>query len=69
MVPIPAKAARLLIPIPQNCSERFAEGWAVADRAIAMGSTLDAAEFSSWDEEKQAGYLAREAAVLAELPQ
>jgi hypothetical protein len=63
MVPIPAKVARLLIPIPQDCSERFAEGWAVADRAIAMGIALEPSELSSWDEEKQAGYLAREAAT------
>jgi hypothetical protein len=63
MVPIPAKVARLLIPIPQDCSERFAEGWAVADRVIAMGIALEASELSAWDEEKQAGYLAREAAA------
>ncbi len=68
MVPRPSKVARLLVPIPQDCTERFAEGWAVADRAIAMGHAQDAAEFSSWDEEKQAGFSARKAAVLMQAP-
>lgn len=68
MVPSPSKVARLLLPIPQDCTECFAEGWAVADRAIAMGRSVNTVEFSSWDEDKQAGFLAREAAMQNPAP-
>lgn len=67
MVPRPSKVARLLVPIPQDCTERFAEGWAVADRAIATGNALDASDFNAWDEDKQAGFQAREAAAEHEV--
>ena len=63
MVTHAINVARLLIPIPLDCSERFAEGWAIADRAIATGGCLDSKRREAWDEQKQAGFLAREAAL------
>lgn len=50
---------RLGLPIPEDCSVRFSEGWALADATISRGDRLLSPSAHDWDEEKARGYEAR----------
>lgn len=46
----------LLVPIPENCSDRYASGWAYADWFISTGGSLDADAPPEWHDEKVNGF-------------
>lgn len=49
--------ARLLTqPVPDDCSDRYAAGWAYADWHISKGGSLDADAPGDWHEEKVNGF-------------
>jgi hypothetical protein len=51
---------RLRRPIPDDCSVRYAEGWAYADGVVAGGGHLNDAPPSEWqDDEKITGFQER----------
>lgn len=52
----------LLLPIPENCSDLYAAGWASADHHISVGGDLKAETPSGWDEERVNGFWDRLAA-------
>lgn len=50
---------RLIKPVPDDCSDRYAAGWAYADGVIASGGGLDAEAPSDWHEDKAKGFADR----------
>lgn len=52
-IPVARHLTRLL---PTDCSDRYASGWAVADRLISEGEGLLATAPGDWDEEKISGF-------------
>jgi hypothetical protein len=57
----------LIMPIPEDCSERYAAGWAYADWHISKGGSLSADAPGEWDEEKVVGFWDRLSAERAAL--
>jgi len=46
----------LLMPIPDNCSDLYAAGWANADNHISIGGDLNAETPNGWDDERVNGF-------------
>ncbi|WP_147480884.1 hypothetical protein [Pseudomonas amygdali] len=46
----------LLMPIPENCSDLYAAGWAYADHHISAGGSLNAESPGGWNEERVNGF-------------
>ncbi|GLE84023.1 hypothetical protein VNPA120661_43430 [Pseudomonas aeruginosa] len=51
-----ATTRQLTKPVPDNCSDRYASGWAYADWHISKGGNLDADAPGNWHEEKANGF-------------
>lgn len=51
--------ARLLKPVPDGCSDRYAAGWANADGFLALGGDMNADPPTDWHEEKAQGFIER----------
>lgn len=49
----------LTLPVPDDCSDRYAAGWAYADWFVAKGGNLNAEAPLEWHEEKVNGFLDR----------
>lgn len=47
---------KLTMPVPDDCSDRYASGWAYVDWQISKGGSLDAEAPGSWHEEKVNGF-------------
>ena len=47
---------QLTKPVPENCSERYASGWAYADWFISKDGDLNADAPGEWHEEKAVGF-------------
>lgn len=47
---------KLTIPVPEDCSDRYASGWSYADWYLARGGDPDADSPDGWHEEKYAGW-------------
>ena len=65
-----AATRQLPMPVPDNCSDRYAAGWAYADWYISNGGNLDADAPGEWHEEKAVGFwdrLTAEREALAKL--
>lgn len=52
----------LLLPIPENCSDLYAAGWAYADHHVSIGGDLNAESPGGWGEERVGGFWDRLAA-------
>ncbi|HGM8089294.1 TPA: hypothetical protein ACKP9S_005703 [Pseudomonas aeruginosa] len=59
VIPPAMPGTRLLKPVPDDCSDRYAAGWAFADGVIASGGDLNAEAPHEWHEEKTQGYVDR----------
>lgn len=46
----------LTLPVPDDCSDRYAAGWAYADWFVAKGGNLNADAPPEWHEEKVNGF-------------
>lgn len=44
------------IVVPENCSERYADGWIYADWYLSRGGSSDANSPDGWHEEKYEGW-------------
>ncbi|MGI0649483.1 hypothetical protein ACRCPS_31185 [Pseudomonas aeruginosa] len=55
-VALSAAARQLTKPVPDNCSDRYASGWAYADWYISKGGNLNADAPGNWHEEKVNGF-------------
>ncbi|MDY1103268.1 hypothetical protein [Pseudomonas aeruginosa] len=53
---ISAATRQLTKPVPDNCSDRYASGWAYADWYICKGGNLDADAPCDWHQEKAVGF-------------
>lgn len=58
-LPPAVTGARLLKPVPESCSDRYAAGWASADSFLAHGGDMNALPPSEWPEEKAQGFIER----------
>jgi hypothetical protein len=59
MTSLVKSTVRLIKPIPPDCSERYAEGWAYADGVIASGKHPTAPNSDKWPHEKEQGFTDR----------
>ncbi|MCY1464767.1 hypothetical protein D9M71_828340 [compost metagenome] len=57
-----AASRQLTMPVPDDCSDRYASGWAYADGYISNGGNLTADAPGDWHEEKAEGFWDRLAA-------
>lgn len=48
---VAARQDALAMPIPEDCSDSYASGWAVADAHVSKGGNLDADAPAGWSEE------------------
>nr|WP_142990342.1 hypothetical protein [Pseudomonas aeruginosa] len=46
----------LTMPVPDDCTDRYASGWAYADWHISKGGNLNADAPADWHEEKVNGF-------------
>lgn len=46
----------LTLPIPEDCSDHYASGWAYADWFVSDGGDLNADAPAEWHEEKAVGF-------------
>ena len=51
-----AAPRQLTMPVPEECSDRYASGWAYADLHINKGGNLHADAPGIWHEEKVNGF-------------
>lgn len=51
-----AVTRQLTKPIPENCSDRYASGWAYADWHISKGGSLHAEAPDNWNEDQVNGF-------------
>lgn len=51
-----AETRQLTIPAPEDCSARYASGWAYADLHISQGGSLNADAPGNWHDEKVNGF-------------
>lgn len=47
------------LPVPADCTERYADGWLYADWFLSKGGSPDADSPDGWHEEKYSGWWAR----------
>lgn len=47
---------RLSMPVPEQCSDHYAAGWAYADWFVSRDGDLDADAPAGWHEEKAVGF-------------
>lgn len=57
-----AATRQLTMPVPEDCTDRYASGWAYADWHISKGGSLHAEAPGNWNEEKVNGFWDRLAA-------